>query len=196
MMKANDGYTGGQAAAVIKGRRSIRQFKKDPVSMELLMSLLNVAVWAPNHGVREPWRFILYKGDAKAELAEAMLEALSAAEREQYGGGKLDYFNHIPLHLLVIMKEDPRPRQWEEDYAAVCCWIQNFQLAAWEEGIGVVWKTNAFIYDPRFRSRTGVAAGEKIVGLLHIGYPDQIPDPRPRTDAVHYLTVHDTRSPH
>ncbi|MBW7473371.1 nitroreductase [Paenibacillus oenotherae] len=195
-MKANNGYIGGPAAAVIKARRTIRQFKSDPVSMELLMQLLNVAVWAPNHGVREPWRFILYKNEARTELAEAMLEALSAAEREQYGDGKRNYFNHIPLHLLVVMKEDPRPRQWEEDYAAVCCWIQNFQLAAWEEGIGVVWKTNPFIYDPRFRARTGVAAGEKIVGLLHIGYPELIPEPRPRTDAAHYLTIRDTRSAH
>jgi nitroreductase len=190
-MDSTNGQKEGAMAALIKARRSIRQFKSDPVSMELLTALLNVAVWAPTHGVREPWRFILYKDEARETVAQAVINALSAEEKERYGKGKLDYFMNIPMHLIVVLREDPRQRQWDEDFAAVCCWIQNFQLAAWEEGVGIVWKTNPFIYHPAFREAVGIRAGEKIIGLLHIGYPEKIPEPRPRTDVIQYLTIHD-----
>lgn len=40
----------GTMAELIKNRRTIRDFKSDPVPTELIVELLNVAVWAPNHG--------------------------------------------------------------------------------------------------------------------------------------------------
>jgi nitroreductase len=181
----------GRMADLIKERRTIRQFKSDPVSQELLIHLLNVAVWAPTHGVREPWRFILYKDEARRGLANAMLKASTPEEREGYMQSKVDYFMNIPFHIVVVQIEDSRQRQWDEDYAAVCCLIQTFQLAAWEEGLGVVWKTNPFIYHPAFREAVNVGGGEKIVGLLHVGYPEKIPAPRPRTDASQFLTVYE-----
>lgn len=52
-------------AEIIKERRSIKLFKKDPLPQGLLEELLNVAVWAPNHGVREPWRFIAFQGKVR-----------------------------------------------------------------------------------------------------------------------------------
>ncbi|MBP1961840.1 nitroreductase [Paenibacillus aceris] len=74
----------------------------------------------------------------------------------------------------------------------MCCLIQNFQLAAWEAGVGVVWKTNPFIHSPSFRETVDVKPGEKIVGLLHIGYPEQVPPVRLRTDAREKLTIKET----
>ncbi|WP_248929988.1 nitroreductase family protein [Paenibacillus hamazuiensis] len=179
-------------AELIKERRSVRVFKKDPVSAELLTELLNVAIWAPNHGNRQPWRFVLYTGEGRKGLAEAMLETYSAEEKEKYGFKKKMAFEAVPAHLIVILKEDPRQKVWDEDYAAACCLIQNFQLAAWERGLGVVWKTNHFGYDPGFRSAVGVRPGEKIVGVLQIGYPEIIPPKQPRIPAEQLLTVVDS----
>lgn len=181
----------GAMADLIKSRRSIRQFKSDPVSKEPLIELLNVAAWAPTHGVREPWRFILYMEEARDTLAKAMVDTYSAEDRVKYAQKKMDYFLHVPMHLIVVMNEDSRQKQWDEDYAAASAWIQTFQLAAWEQGLGVVWKTNNFNYHPGFRETVGVQPGEKIVGLLHIGYPELIPPPRPRKDAQQFLTIHD-----
>ncbi|MGQ7888230.1 nitroreductase family protein [Paenibacillus sp. WC2504] len=179
----------GAISELIKDRRSVRAFKSDPIDTDLITELLNVAVWAPTHGLREPWRFILYKGEARKPLAEAMIRTYTAEEKERLAAQKLDYFMQIPAHLVVVMNEDPRQKQWEEDFACVCCLIQNFQLAAWEVGVGVVWKTNPFIHSPNFREAVGVKPGEKIVGLLHIGYPEQVPAVRPRTDAREKLII-------
>jgi nitroreductase len=180
---------GTAVADVIKERRTVRVFKSDPVPRETLLELLNVAVWAPNHFNRQPWRFILFVGEGRTGIADAMVQAYAPEDRERYGLKKKEYFMQVPAHLVVVLKEDPRQKAWDEDYAAACSLIQNFQLAAWEQGLGVVWKTNNYNYDPRFRESIGVQPGEKIVGILHIGYPDIVPHAQPRTPAEQLLTI-------
>ena len=76
--------------------------------------------------------------------------------------------------------------------SAVSALVQNFQLAAWEQGVGTIWKTDPYIYQPEFRSKIGVKPGEKIVALIHAGYPETVPDSRPRTDASELLTIVDS----
>lgn len=181
----------GTIAKIIKERRTIRTFKDDPVSDELLLELLNVAIWAPNHENRQPWRFLLYKGEGRAALGDAMLQTYTGEDRERYGKRKLEYFLEVPAHLVVVLKEDTRQKQWDEDYAAACALIQNFQLAAWEQGVGVVWKTNRYNYETNFREAIGIQPGEKIVGILHIGYPEVIPAVQKRTPAEELLTIID-----
>lgn len=173
-------------AQVIKERRSIKKFKSDPVPTELIVNLLNTAIWAPNHGLREPWRFILLKDEGKKVLADAIMKKNEELRK------KWEYVMNVPAHLVVVMKEDPRQKQWEENFAAVCTMVQNLQLAAWEQGVGMIWKTNPLIHDPNFREKIGVEQGEKIIGYIHIGYPEAIPDAKDRTPAEELLTIIDT----
>jgi ribosomal protein L14 len=56
----------------------------------------------------------------------------------------------IPIHIVVVMDEDPRQKQWDGDFATAVV-IQNFQLLAWKDGLGVVWKTNNYSCHPSFR---------------------------------------------
>ncbi|MUT67212.1 nitroreductase [Paenibacillus sp. NEAU-GSW1] len=181
----------GSIEHIIRSRRSVRLFRNEPIETSEILELLNIAVWAPNHGMREPWRFILYRDGGRQAFADAVLKTYTSEEHKKMGAGKLEYYTNIPAHLVIILKEDPRQKEWDEDYAAVCCLIQNFQLAAWERGIGVVWKTNWYSYDPKFREAAGLKPGEKIVGVLHIGYPEQVPPERPRTSAEELLTIID-----
>ncbi|MDT3426324.1 nitroreductase [Paenibacillus forsythiae] len=177
-------------AAAIRERRSIKQFKPDPLPEGVLEELLNIAVWAPNHGLREPWRFIAFQGDGSRFLAEAAFSFVKRAFADpEVAAKRKEYISNIPLTLLVVMPEDPRQREWDEDYAAVSALVQNFQLAAWEKGIGTIWKTDPYLYAPEFRSKVGVKLGEKIVAMLHAGYPEIIPDSRPRTDAAARLQI-------
>lgn len=176
-------------ASLIRARRTVRRFAPDPVDEQMLRSLLETACWSPNHGLREPWRFILYKDQARERFIDAVIQTLSAEDRSKYGETRSSYLREIPLHLLVISPEDPRQKQRDEDYGAACAWIQSFQLAAWEQGIGVVWKTNPYIYAPAFRQAVGIAPGERVVGVLHIGYPLEVPPARPRTPLDQLLTI-------
>lgn len=181
---------GTPVADMIRERRSVRLFREELVPQALLEELLNVAIWAPNHMNRQPWRFILFQGESRKAFAQAMIATYSAEERSQYGEAKQQYLEQVPAHLIVVLKEDPRQKVWDEDYAAVCCLIQNFQLVAWEAGLGVVWKTNHYGYHPEFRRAVGVLPGEKIAGILHVGYPRVVPQPVERKPAESVLTVH------
>ncbi|MBS4206537.1 nitroreductase [Bacillus sp. FJAT-50079] len=155
---------------VIKERTSVKTGYIDKeISQELVLSLLDDAVWAPTHGLREPWRFIFVAGDRKEAFIEAVLQCHDKARHEAVRSK----FADVPAFLVVVMNEDPRQKVREEDFAATSCMLQNFQLLAWEQDLGVVWKTPNHIYDPKFRESLGVQAGEKIVGVLNIGYFDK-----------------------
>jgi nitroreductase len=172
---------------VIRERRSIKKgYKPDAVPEELVLKLLNDAVYAPNHGLREPWRFLFVSTEKKEAFIERMLPVF-APELQQ---GRRELFSAPAAFLIVIMKVDPRQKQWEEDFGATSALIQNFQLLAWERGLGVVWKTNPHNWDPRTHQVLGVQPGEKIVGFLHLGFfdPADVPNPAPRTLAEQKLT--------
>ncbi|MED1782048.1 nitroreductase [Brevibacillus fortis] len=172
-------------AQAIRDRRTIKKFKPDPVPLELIRELLDVAVWAPNHGLREPWRFVLYREEGKQIVVDAILQnAMKKRDPE--------LLLRVPAYLFVIVNEDSRQREREEDYAAACTLIQNFQLAAWERGLGVVWKTEPFTYQAGFLQAVGVRAEEKLVGMLQLGFPEVIPEARARTAANDKLTVIDS----
>lgn len=171
-----------QVSKVIQERRTIKQFKPDPVEENLLYELLNIASWAPNHGMREPWRFILFIDEGKQFLINKIMESAKKPKDPV----KL---MQIPAFLAVIIKEDERQRELEEDMLATGTFVQNFQLAAWERGIGVKWVTDPFTFRPEFRANIGVQPNEKLIGLLQIGYPDVIPAARPRTPIQDKLTI-------
>ncbi|MCF0146776.1 MAG: nitroreductase [Clostridium sp.] len=179
-------------AQLIMERRTIKKFKDESISTELLGELLEVASWAPNHKLREPWRFIIYNGEGKKVIANAIAEVASKGAKMKKSPEEMKkYYESVPAHILVVMHEDPQPFVREEDYAAVCALIQNFQLAAWEREVGVFWKTDSFLTLPEFREAAGVAPGEKIAAILQVGYIDNVPKPRNRTAIDKKLTVID-----
>nr|WP_272949923.1 hypothetical protein [Brevibacillus laterosporus] len=50
----------------------------------------------------------------------------------------------------------------------------------WEKNIGAVWRTNPYIFDPEFIKEMGFTSKQKIVGSLHLGYPQQVPKAKER----------------
>ncbi|MCM3338419.1 nitroreductase [Paenibacillus sp. MER TA 81-3] len=180
-------------ASIIRERRSIHEFNDKPVDRSLVLRLLDDAVWAPNHGLREPWRFIYAEGEGKSKLVNGLMTILDKTKlkgaTDEQKQKFLNHLNNVPAYLIVVMPEDPRPAIWEEDLEAVSCLIQNFQLLGWEEGIGMLWHTGDYIYNKKFRELAGVNPGEKIVGVLRLGYFDEAPKARPRTAAEELFTV-------
>lgn len=179
--------TNSSIAKVIRERRSIKTgYTDQPVSQELIETLLEDAVWAPNHGLREPWRFITVPTEKKQEFINDLVATFPKDMQEN----RRTYFSMPSAFMVVIMKEDPRQKQWDEDYGAVSAMIQNFQLLAWEQGLGVVWKTNPHNYDPKVHKLLGVEPGEKIVGFIHMGYFEDTPIARSRTPIKEKLSIY------
>lgn len=169
-----------QLKDLIRTRRTIGAFTPQPVDPAQISALLETAIWTPNHRLTEPWRFVIITGEgvtAYANIRRAMVvessRSADESERQKAGDGTYAKFAAIPAYLVVIQKLAADPEIREEDYAACAALIQNFLLLAWEKGIGTAWKT--FKNDPRLRALIGLSEDEKVVGIIHIGYPDESP---------------------
>ncbi|MDG5473512.1 nitroreductase [Jeotgalibacillus sp. ET6] len=187
MTQINEQTTDSPLLKVIRERRSIKaNYTDDPVAESLIMNILDDAVWAPNHGLREPWRFIFVSSEEKENFIGKLVQTFPKEMQEN----RRQYFNQPAAFLIIVIPEDPRHKQREEDFGAVSCLIQNIQLLAWEKKLGVVWKTNPHIVDPKVRSLLGVKPGEKIIGFLHLGFfqEESIPQGRTRTNPREKLT--------
>lgn len=169
-----------QLAQVIRERRSIKgDYTDKPVSEETVIELLEDAIWAPTHGMRQPWRFIFVGSEEKQEFARK-IAATYPAELQK---NREDYLNEPTAILVVIMEAPDFEKQWDENFGATASMIHNFSLLAWEKNLGVCWKTNPHIYDKAVKKLLGVSDNEKIVGFLHLGYFEKAPEKRERVSA-------------
>ena len=172
-------------------RRSIKLFNGQPVDREKLLSIMEDALWAPNHQLRQPWRFIVACGSELNELHELLKEygipkwhELSEDALEK----QMQKYKNPGGYVFVIVPEDARQKERLEDYAAASMLVQNIQLLAWDRGIGSCWKTPGFLDNPKFRESLGVKPGERIISMLQVGYYDEAPKPKPRKSIEEVIT--------
>lgn len=171
----------------IRTRRTIFHFKPDPVPTQVLLEALEAGIWAPNHHLSEPWRFTIVGEKTKQQLAERYADLQSAklpasmspeqlAERR---AGFVRKFMSKPTVVCVSCLQEGDEVRRREDYAAVCCAVQNIQLQAWSKGLGMQWTTSPVTTDAAGYELLGVdPAAEYIAGFLYVGYPAEIPSPK------------------
>lgn len=172
-------------------RRSIKNFNGQPVDRETLLTILEDAKWAPNHGNREPWRLVVACGKELFELHD-LLREFGVPKWKELNEDELaknmKKFTAPGAYAFVVVPEDARQKERLEDYAAASAYIQNAQLLAWDLGIGSCWKTPPFIDAPKFRDAMGIKQGERIISMLQFGYFDEMPKARQRQDVEEFIT--------
>lgn len=138
------------------------RFGERSVTAEQVLELLEEAVWAPNHHLREPWRFIWvgkdYRGQLEDELYPSTHSELRALIRE------------APVCLIVASPVPQDPRDAKDDFAAVCCLIQNLQILVSASGLGMNWLLPQRKDCEAFCFAAGLQPDERIAGVLGIGH--------------------------
>lgn len=145
----------------VKSRRNIKIFKSDSVNEEKLLTWLNAAAMAPNHRLTEPWEVYLIGPETRAKLNHKT------------------NFGDAPALMAILSRHGATAIETEENLVATACFIQNFNLAAWAEGVGTFWSSIGAT--PKNRELLGVPENYDVVGLFGVGYPAEIRDPKPRT---------------
>lgn len=179
-----------------KQRRSVYQFLDKSVEDEKIDTCLEAATWAPNHKLTEPWRFYVLGEKTKNEF-ESLYGKLRADSRTIpdtrehemiYQKGK-QKFAKIPKVIFVGQVKSTNLTLYKEDYAACACAIQNFQLMAWELGLGVQWSTGPLISNQLTFQKLGISSHEiELIGLLYVGYPSPDCLPTAKRTAASALT--------
>jgi nitroreductase len=179
-------------SAVIQGRRTIKQFRSDPVPEETLWRILDAARWAPNHRLTEPWRIAIIGTQSREALADALANlTASSQDLSVMAKAKEDARQKVmssPVLLAITCRLTGNPAQQVEDLAGVCAAVQNLQLAAWGEGVGTHWNTGKVTRLSETSALLELSErNEQLVGFLYLGYPSQVPEPpkrRPIQDFV------------
>jgi nitroreductase len=162
----------------IRERRTHKAFGPDPVERETLEELLELARWAPNHNLTNPWRFRVLGPESLRRLKEA-----AGAE----GAAKLD---RAPTLVAASVIQTGDPVQDEEDLCATAVAVYVVLLAAHARGLVGYWRTPGVLRTPEGRAALGIPDDERFVGLIHLGPPRQDREPPERLapgDYVAYL---------
>lgn len=171
-----DGGDGAAAAlkGVIRDRRSVGSVSREPVARQLIEELIEAAVWAPNHHLTSPWRFIVLAGDARAEVGAAHARAV-ARQRPEADAGALAKeaakMERAPVVIACVVVASDDPVQAREDRDAVAAAVQNLLLLAHARGLGAIWRTGAFVDEAEVREALGLAAGDEVVAFVYLGHP-------------------------
>ncbi len=160
----------------IRTRRTHKAFQLQPVPLELLAEVLELARWAPNHHLTNPWRFRVIGPQALARLKEAAGPEAAA---------KLD---RAPTLVVATSLRSADEVQDQEDLCATACAVYAVLLAAHGRGLAGYWRTPAVL-----RTREGLAAleiptSERFVALIHLGWPRQDKSPPERLPPDQVMT--------
>lgn len=151
-----------------------------------LRRILRSAVRVPDHGRREPFRFIRIAGDARARLAQLLCARLAQREPQAHPAvvDKLrDRFTAPPLTLALVCKQGPDEKiPASERFSSASCVGFALLQAAQAEGYGTQWLTGWPCYDRAVLDLLGLAEDELLIGTFGIGTPREAPAERERPD--------------
>ena len=163
----------------IRTRRTHKAYAPQPVDRETLDELFELARWAPNHKLTNPWRFRVLGPHALERLKEASGDLIAAAK-----------LNRAPTLVLVSATQSGDPVMDEEDVLAAATAAYLVLLAAHGRGLAGYWRTPAVLRAPAGRAALGIPDDEHVLGLLHLGHPRQeprVPERAPVEAVVSYL---------
>jgi nitroreductase len=162
----------------IRARRTHKQYGSDAVPDDVLRSLFDLARFAPNHHLTQPWRFRV--------LGPSTREALDGAVPEK----EVAKLRRAPTLVLATAILTGDPPQDEEDLHAVACAVYAVLLGATAHGLASYWRTPGCFAEPAVRSLLGLSADERVVALIHLGDAASAPpekDRAPLGDVLSFL---------
>ena len=135
----------------IRTRRTVRDFKSDPVPDAIINKILQAARWAPSSSNTQPWHFIVVKDrDTIAELGRICTQGT--------------FIGQAPLAIAVVMGETRRP-QLDAGRA-----LQQMELVGWSEGLGTCFVGIRGEQQTEVKTLLGVPEEMELITVLPFGY--------------------------
>jgi nitroreductase len=152
----------------IRSRRTHKQFGGEPVDRDAVCDLLDLARFAPNHKLTQPWRFRLLGPETRKRLDELVGEkdAMKLAR--------------APTLILATAALSGDPLTDEEDLHATACAVYAVLLGATARGLASYWRTPAVLGERAVRELLGLAEDERVVSLIHLGPKQSEPPEKDR----------------
>jgi nitroreductase len=160
----------------IRTRRTHKAYAPEPIEREILDELFELASWAPNHNLTNPWRFRVIGPEALQGLKEAAgPEAATKLDR-------------APTLVAASVTQTGDPIQDEEDVCAAAAAVYIVLLGAHARDLAGYWRTPAVLRTDEGKRAAGIAPEEKALGLIHLGRARQEKQPPERAPTEKYVT--------
>jgi nitroreductase len=180
-----------QTLDAIAQRRSIRKFTDAPVADETIRELLHAATLAPSGKNRQPWRFVVVRGEKRAEMVQVMRAGMEASKAHGRDLGSspwsVQIMEHAPATIFVFndaLESLDQPYSIYDlignsvDVQSIGAAIQTLLLAATDKGLGTLWICDVFY--AYVELCTWLGEPHQLVAAVSVGYPAEEPKPRPR----------------
>ena len=164
----------------IRLRRSIKpeHMKPDPVDRATLDRLFEAANWAPSHGLTEPWRFIVFQGDARRDLAEAICRTMADDQQDTLPDddprrAKITRKTETaPVVAAIVCEVSTKPNIVDfEEVESTAMAVQNLHLAARALGLAGFWSSGKKAFHAKMAEFLGLSPAARCLGFFYIGYP-------------------------
>jgi nitroreductase len=153
------------AIEAIRTRRTHKAFAPEPLPREAVEELFELARFAPNHHLTQPWRFRALGPEALTRLKEAA------------GPAEAPKLDRAPTLVVASVRLTGAQQQDEEDLCAGAAAIYAVLLAAHARGFAGYWRTPAVLRIPAGRAAVGIPDGERVLALIHLGRPRETEPP-------------------
>jgi nitroreductase len=161
--------------SAIRSRRTHKVYAAEPVDRETLLGLLELARWAPNHHLTEPWRFRVIG----PETFDRLVAAGQPNEAAKLG--------RAPTLVVASAKLTGDAHQNREDVLATACAAYIVLLAAHARGLASYWRTPSLFETAAGRAAAGLEPDEEFVALIHLGRPETSPPAKERKPAAAFV---------
>ena len=176
-------------------RRSVRQYRPDPIPDDILQEIMACALAAPSAVNQQHWHFVVVRSPEGMEklraimskVPEAFLPVLEKrfARNPQVIESTLRFLSTLggaPVCVLAFFLRDDYPDR-DGAMQSVSAAIENLLLAAWEKGLGSCWMSapQRMGFGPEIQAKYAPGKGE-FVSAIALGYPDQSPKMPPRRE--------------
>ncbi|OHX65680.1 nitroreductase family protein [Flammeovirga pacifica] len=166
-----------QISQIIRNRRSFYplEYTQEHLPKEDILDILEDANWAPNHGLTQPWRFVVFAEEGLKQLSNVQGEVYKDnTPKELFEEKRYEKLKKLPLLsnyvIAIIMKRGDNPKiPKQEEMLAVACAVQNLALGVSAKGYGGYWSTGGLIKFPQSQEYFGLNSEDELMGLFYIG---------------------------
>ena len=181
----------------IYSRRSIRKYTNEPISCSIIEKIIDAGRVAPSAKNRQPWKYLVYSGEAKARLLSIMKKGIEMEEINPRlplsvngipdAKNTLQIMENAPVVIVVLNTNGKSPfvqldvdGRFSEmnDLLSIGASIENMLLKAEELNIGTLWIGNTCFAYQELMEYIGSTA--ELVGAIALGYKAETPAMRPR----------------
>ena len=195
---------------IIKTRRSVRKFKKDPVPDAVILKIIEAGSFAPSGNNKQNWHFIVVKtpsiikamADAVRAKADELAKVIGSQEDKRKFLKYTEFytvFERAPVTIACVAQpyESPATKIFRthgifKEYKStgglqgVSAAIENILLSAKALGYGSCWMTGPMIARAELGKILGIVPPDELISLVPLGLPDenQITPPRKKVDDI------------